>query len=163
MNTTHSRRPTLRAKTPNLAMCAWIAAVLSAGVVGACDGVQAEPAASGDLANVVPATAPPTPPEPDAAVQGERVQGPPSGLIPPAEGRRQLVGVIEERLPAGGYLYLRLQPEDGASQWVVTLGGSAGVGSRVEVDNLGSRRDFHSRRLGRRFDDLVFGVVRVVG
>ena len=85
------------------------------------------------------------------------------GLAPPAAGQERLVGVVAEHLPAGGYTYLRIEPERGPAQWVVTTRRDVGAGDRVSVDSLGSRHDFYSRRLDRRFAELVFGVVEVVG
>ena len=85
------------------------------------------------------------------------------GLVPPAPGQEQLVGVVAEHLPAGGYTYLWIEPEQGEPRWVVTMQRDVDAGDRVRVDSLGSRHDFYSRRLDRRFAELVFGVVEVVG
>jgi hypothetical protein len=68
-------------------------------------------------------------------------------------------GTVAERLPAGGYTYLRVLREDGASTWTVTLGSGAKVGDRVAVKSYGRQTDFVSGRLHRTFPDLVFGVV----
>jgi hypothetical protein len=84
-------------------------------------------------------------------------------LVPPAPGQEPLVGVVAEHLPAGGYTYLWVEPEEGPARWVVTMRRDVGQGDRVRVDSLGSRQDFYSRRLDRRFAELVFGVVEVVG
>jgi hypothetical protein len=68
-------------------------------------------------------------------------------------------GTVEERLPAGGYTYLRVRRDDGGGAWTVTMGPGAGVGDRVVVKSFGRQTDFVSRRLRRTFPDLVFGVV----
>jgi hypothetical protein len=114
-------------------------------------------------------------PEPAASVEAQQAgsqsttaedkgSGNPLGkLVPPAPGQEQLVGVVAEHLPAGGYTYLRVEPEHGEPRWVVTMRRDVGAGDRVRVDSLGSRHDFHSRRLDRRFAELVFGVVEIVG
>ncbi len=69
-------------------------------------------------------------------------------------------GEVAARLEAGTYTYLRVRTDTGGERWVVTLGAGAPVGSAVRVVNMGTRRDFHSKRLDRTFDDLVFGIVR---
>lgn len=132
---------------------AWGALVL-AGVATACD-PAAEPT------KVEPAAV-----EPLVSVSGDAGSVPASplgGLVPPAPGEESLVGVVAEHLPAGGYTYLWIEPEHGDSRWVVTMRRDVGAGDRVRVDSLGSRHDFYSRRLDRRFAELVFGVVEIVG
>ena len=109
-------------------------------------------------ADVVRAPAPAAPEE-----DARSLSGPPSGLTPPRPGEERLVGTVAEHLPTGSYHYLKIQPERGESRWVVTMGGSITEGARVEVQSMGSRRDFYSRRLDRHFAELVFAVVDVVG
>ncbi|MGK3992490.1 hypothetical protein [Sorangium sp. So ce1024] len=70
-----------------------------------------------------------------------------------------VIGVVEERLPAGSYTYLAVRPDGGSPVWVVTLGGGQPVGARVSIRSYGRRTDFASRRLKRTFPVLVFGVV----
>jgi hypothetical protein len=98
-----------------------------------------------------------------STARGEGLSGPPTGLVPPAPGQEHLVGVVAQHLPAGGYTYLQVELAQGEPRWVVTMRRDVGTGDRVRVDNLGSRHDFYSRRLDRRFAELVFGVVEVVG
>ena len=74
----------------------------------------------------------------------------------PAAGDERFTGRVLERLPAGPYTYLQVATESGP-RWVVTMG-SAPEGA-VEVRNMGIRKHFHARRLGRDFDELVFGIV----
>ena len=129
---------------------AWGAALALVGVATACD----------------PVASPPMPAEPVAspsADEGSVHASPLGGLVPPAPGEERLVGVVAEHLPAGGYTYLWVEPEQGDSRWVVTMRRDVGAGDRVRVDSLGSRHDFYSRRLDRRFAELVFGVVEIVG
>ncbi|HEU4408460.1 MAG TPA: hypothetical protein VFS43_24570 [Polyangiaceae bacterium] len=79
----------------------------------------------------------------------------------PAAERTSFDGVVLERLDAGSYGYLRVRRDgDAAPTWVVTMLPSVGVGARVHVKAYGRARDFDSRRLGRRFDDLYFATVR---
>jgi hypothetical protein len=68
-------------------------------------------------------------------------------------------GVVDEVLPAGGYTYLRVRTDAG-DRWVATMGSGVELGRGVEIKAMGTRRDFHSRRLDRRFDTLAFGIVR---
>jgi len=67
-------------------------------------------------------------------------------------------GRVEEVLRAGPYSYLRIAAE-GGERWVVTMSSPPAPHSRVEVDSYGVRRDFHARRIDRRFAVLEFGVV----
>lgn len=100
---------------------------------------------------------------PSSSTTTKGLDGPPTGLIPPGPDEATLFGTVAELLPAGGYTYLRVEPEHGEPRWVVTLRRGLETGARVEVDNIGSRQDFYSRRLDRSFPELVFGVVRVTG
>lgn len=79
------------------------------------------------------------------------------GLVAPTTDEKSLAGVVTERLAAGSYSYLRLDGGD----WIATTGDPAQVGQRVQVQSFGTREDFESPRLGRRFDRVVFGIVRV--
>lgn len=68
-------------------------------------------------------------------------------------------GVVVDRLAAGSYTYLRIDV-DAHERWVAVVGSGHGVGDRVVVESMGVHRDFHSRRLGRAFDELHFASVR---
>jgi hypothetical protein len=96
-------------------------------------------------------------PEPTPA--REVLTGPPTPETPVA-GDERFTGLVLERLPAGPYTYLQVATERGA-RWVVTMG--AAPEGAVEVRNMGVRKHFHARRLGREFDELVFGIVASVG
>ncbi len=89
----------------------------------------------------------------------EVLAGPPTPEAPVA-GDERFTGLVLERLPAGPYTYLQVATESGA-RWVVTMG--AAPEGAVEVRNMGIRKHFHARRLGREFDELVFGIVAPVG
>jgi hypothetical protein len=69
------------------------------------------------------------------------------------------VARVEQRLEAGSYSYLALRADDGALRWAVTMGGAVPVGALVSVRSMGHQHQFHSRRLGRTFPDLMFGIV----
>jgi hypothetical protein len=105
-------------------------------------------------ASAAPAEAPPRPAEGGAL-------GPLQRYALPASERTSFDAIVIERLDAGSYGYLRVRREgDAAPTWVVTLRPSVEAGARVHVIAFGRARDFDSKRLGRRFDDLYFGTVR---
>jgi hypothetical protein len=79
-------------------------------------------------------------------------------MTPPAGGEDRFDGVVEERLEAGSYAYLAVRTGD-RLRWVATMGEGRPIGARVVVRSMGTRTDFHSRRLDRTFSELVFGVV----
>lgn len=81
------------------------------------------------------------------------------GLEDAGDGHEEFAGVVAESLAAGGYTYLRVTTVAG-DRWVATMGKGACIGCRVRVKNMGTRRDFHSKRLDRRFETLAFGIVR---
>lgn len=64
-------------------------------------------------------------------------------------------GEITERIDTGDYRYMRVN-----ETWVVSLAMTSPTEGRVRVTAVGRAQEFTSRRLGRRFDVLVFGVVR---
>lgn len=69
-----------------------------------------------------------------------------------------ITGHVEERMPAGSYTYFAVRSGETLT-WAVTVGDVPPPGARVQVRSLGRRTSFHSRRLGRTFPELVFGVV----
>lgn len=93
----------------------------------------------------------PTPQAPAPAPQ----PGPPPTTAP-TPGDERFTGEVQERLAAGPYTYLRVATAAGP-RWVVTMG--AAPDGAVEVRNMGTRHNFHARRIGREFDELVFGIV----
>jgi hypothetical protein len=76
-----------------------------------------------------------------------------------AASRYTLCGQVEERLPAGSYLYLRVREATGDSHWVATLRSTAAATHQVEVKVMARAEHFASRRLGRDFAPLHFGAV----
>ncbi len=69
--------------------------------------------------------------------------------------------VVLERLPAGGYLYLRVLDGNG-EHWVATLSSFAPPREElcVRVQVFAKARDFHSPRLRRDFAELWFAAVQ---
>jgi hypothetical protein len=94
-------------------------------------------------------------PAPTAAPRTSRA-GPPATTAP-AAGDERFRGRVLERLPAGPYTYLHIATAAGP-RWVVTMGAAPTVDT-VEVRNMGTQKNFHARRLGRDFAELVFGIV----
>lgn len=83
--------------------------------------------------------------------------GPPVALDGP---RTESEGRVVETLDAGSYTYMQLALPGGGHSWVVTMGDGEAPGTEVEVIGFAEKTDFHSRRLGRTFKRLVFGLVR---
>jgi hypothetical protein len=81
-------------------------------------------------------------------------------LEPARSGEQRFVGRVDQVLSAGSYTYARVTSDAGSQRWVVTSSRGITPGASVEVENMGTRREFHSKRLGRTFDELVFGIVR---
>jgi hypothetical protein len=98
----------------------------------------------------------------DRAAAVAMTKNPFTEVEPPRDGDKLLRGEIVEILRAGTYTYASVACDDGTTRWVVTMRRGLSVGHRVDVTNMGVRRDFHSKRLDRTFDELVFGVVRPV-
>src|SRR5690349_18415039 len=69
--------------------------------------------------------------------------------------RSSFSGTVREVLAAGSYTYARID-----DRWVVTLKKPLRVGERVHVTGFGQKDSFHSARLSRTFDHLVFAVVK---
>ena len=60
-------------------------------------------------------------------------------------------GVVDEAAPAGGYTYVRV-----GEVWLVTAGRAPAVGEATAWRGFARVDGFHSRRLDRSFDTLVF-------
>jgi len=69
-------------------------------------------------------------------------------------------GRVLERLNAGSYVYLRVERAGGAQAWVVTAEAIAPDAEKVRVRALRRVNHFESKRLGRAFAPLFFGIVR---
>ncbi|MET0343866.1 MAG: hypothetical protein ABW252_22825 [Polyangiales bacterium] len=96
-------------------------------------------------------------PPPRASLRGGN---PLATLAHDAQDDQPLIGRVTERLRAGSYAYLAVQPDDASEpRWAVALGAGAPPGTRVRVRSLGHQSDFHSARLDRTFTDLTFGIV----
>lgn len=81
----------------------------------------------------------------------------------PLDQRASFRGVVEERLRAGPYVYLRVRPEasDAPSVWVTGLAAATPAhASRVNVRVLGRAEAFASKRLSRTFSPLIFAMIR---
>jgi len=79
----------------------------------------------------------------------------------PPEQRGWLEGWVEERLVAGSYVYLRVRTtEPAAVTWVASLAVTTPALPHVRILVLGRAQQFHSRRLLRDFEPLLFGAVR---
>lgn len=68
--------------------------------------------------------------------------------------------VVEERLTAGGYLYLRVRDLSGQHHWVATLKAFCPDDDDVSIWVMGRADRFQSKRLGREFAPLLFATVR---
>jgi hypothetical protein len=78
----------------------------------------------------------------------------------PTRERRWLSGTVDERLAAGPYVYLRLREADGSEAWIVSLKATTPKETQVRALVLGQADHFHSARLKRDFDPLIFAAVR---
>lgn len=87
----------------------------------------------------------------------------PAAAIPLADltpSTEVIVGRVEERLPAGGYVYLAIRGDDGVQRWAVVMGAAPLVGAAVRARSMGKRADFHSARLQRTFAELHFATLK---
>ncbi len=129
----------------------WLSIAILALVLAAC-GQRAEPAASPDDVAATQGSEPAAQP----ASKGEN----PLASVDKGERGKLLQGRIAERLSAGSYTYLDLELSDGSHRWVVVLGRDVpAVDREIKVTAMGSRADFYSSRLGRRFDHLTFASI----
>lgn len=80
----------------------------------------------------------------------------------PIDQRFVVQGELIERLDAGSYAYFRVRDDHGADHWVVSLSLASPpeTSARVRADVLGRAEEFESPRLSRRFDVLLFAIVR---
>jgi hypothetical protein len=69
-------------------------------------------------------------------------------------------GRVLERLNAGSYVYLKVARAGGLEVWVVTAEAIAPDAENVHVRALRRVNHFESKRLGRAFAPLFFGIVR---
>jgi hypothetical protein len=78
----------------------------------------------------------------------------------PLSERRWLRGTVDTRLRAGSYVYLRMREENGDAAWLVSLVATTPEQANVRALVLGQAEHFHSPRLNRSFDPLLFAAVR---
>jgi len=78
----------------------------------------------------------------------------------PPDRQTWLEGVVDETIPAGSYVYLKLRVAAGPPLWVASLAITTPASERVRVLVLGRAERFTSRRLARDFSPLLFGAVR---
>lgn len=81
-----------------------------------------------------------------------------SSSASPSRRERLFEGSVVERLAAGGYTYVAVSDE-GVARWVATMGDAPQMGVAVRVEAFAASDDFHSPRLDRDFDRLLFGTV----
>ncbi|HTU60065.1 MAG TPA: hypothetical protein VMF89_16545, partial [Polyangiales bacterium] len=92
-----------------------------------------------------------------ASIPSESRRAPPTNQNPLIEHalqplqQRWLDGVVEDRLSAGHYVYLRLRHTDGTKTWLVSLETTTPKTTAVRALVIGSAERFHSRRLRRDF------------
>lgn len=107
-------------------------------------------------------TAEPSPTMPTAALAAS-ARAPENPLLQhtlPAEQQTWLEGAVEESLPAGSYVYLKVRAPDRPPVWVASLAITTPATPHVRVLVLGRAERFTSRRLSRDFSPLLFGAVR---
>lgn len=91
-----------------------------------------------------------------------RARGNPlSSAASPGSSERRFEGSVVERLSAGGYTYVAVA-DAGVARWVATMGDAPPAGAAVRVEAFAASDDFHSPRLDRDFDRLLFGTVEPV-
>lgn len=87
--------------------------------------------------------------------------GSPLGELTAPRSTEAWKGVVETRLAAGSYSYHAVRDRSGL-RWIATTGAGVEAGRPVTVQSWGARKDFYSRRLDRKFDELEFGKVEPV-
>lgn len=96
---------------------------------------------------------------PGGAAHAEVSGNPLLTVVRSALDEQPLIGRVEQQLRAGSYTYLAVRTQQGALHWTVSLGKGVPPGARVSVRRLGHHTGFYSRRLGRTFEQLHFGIV----
>ncbi len=114
-------------------------------------GALAEPPAK--LENVAPLQAHP----PAQPAQPPMGQGAAQPIAAP-----DLTGKVLETIDASTYTYIRLKTA-GGERWAAVPHTELKVGQQVTVVNGTSMYGFESKTLGRKFDEIVFGVVASAG
>lgn len=94
--------------------------------------------------------------EPGGAAQNPLLQ------LEPQQAPSVLTGTVAEVVPAGSYFYARLVAPAGTECWIAGMGERPQLGRSVSARVLGTRHDFFSRRLGRRFTTVHFAWLRAL-
>lgn len=134
----------------DLAFAGAVLLMASFGVVSACRVPETERASPSEVAAPSESAAPGQSATPSAAT---------NPLVGMSTFEAEFSATVAESVSAGGYAYLRLTTAEGEDRWLATMGAGAEPGARVQVHAYGSRDDFHSRRTGRTFDQLLFGEI----
>jgi hypothetical protein len=82
----------------------------------------------------------------------------PPALAPAAS----IKGKVLEVLDAESFVYLRLQTKDGET-WAVVAKTPVKTGTEVTIDNVTTMANFESKKLNRKFDQIVFGSIATSG
>lgn len=69
-------------------------------------------------------------------------------------------GTVEQAIATGPYTYFALRTPSGQLRWVVTMSRAHRDAKWLHVESFGSREDFASLKLQRRFKRLYFVSVR---
>ena len=67
-------------------------------------------------------------------------------------------GKVLEVLDAESFVYLRLQTKDGET-WAVVAKTPVKKGTEITIDNVTTMTNFESKKLNRKFDQIVFGSI----
>jgi hypothetical protein len=82
----------------------------------------------------------------------------PAGAGNTATTGNQVSGLVEEAIPAGKYIYLRLKTGTG-EEWAAVPMAPLNVGDKATVTNAALMREFKSKTLGRSFKKIWFGTL----
>jgi hypothetical protein len=73
--------------------------------------------------------------------------------------KEHFAGAVEEVLAAGSYTYFHVRTSGHERRWVVALCSTCRSARTLQITSYGTRDDFSSKRLGRRFDRLHFSTI----
>lgn len=93
--------------------------------------------------------------EPEPEIEPIPARAPTADSV--AETDAEFEGRVREVLLAGSYAYFEVELASGEVRWVVTMDAPPTRGDQVRVEAFGERRNFHSRRLAREFERVLFG------
>ncbi|HIA04026.1 MAG TPA: nucleotide-binding protein [Myxococcales bacterium] len=77
----------------------------------------------------------------------------------PAVNRSAVTGVVEETIPAGKYIYLKLATAEGET-WTAVPKAAVKKGDTATVVGAALMQKFKSKTLGRTFDKIWFGTLK---